>query len=181
MDNSRGGETVRALRIAPQSAKGTWLVPFGSAAFVPKADMIRMSSLTEEALLHNLRVRYAHDDIYTAIGDILISVNPFKQLRLYTPSILATYLHPQSDGGTLAPHIYSSAMLAHETMVHDHNDQSLIISGESGAGKTECMKLLLQYLTEKSRQLVRSRTHCLSAFISLVVISRYIHGWCVCE
>jgi myosin heavy subunit len=70
------------------------------------------------------------------------------------PSVLAKYLHPPQDTASLPPHIFGSAMLAYQSMVHNQQNQSLIISGESGAGKTESMKLLLQHLTEKSRQLV---------------------------
>lgn len=86
MTQTRGGGGVSK---GSSNSKGSFLVPFDSRPFEPKADLIHVASLTEEAILHNLRVRYHNDDIYTSIGDILISVNPFKQLRLYTPSVLA--------------------------------------------------------------------------------------------
>ena len=70
------------------------------------------------------------------------------------PTFTHRYLHVAADAMGVPPHIYGSAMLAYDAMVNDHQNQSLVISGESGAGKTECMKLLLQFLTEKSRQLV---------------------------
>ena len=149
------------------SKNSSYLVPFDTKPFVAQPDLIQIASLSEETLLHNLRARYDNDQIYTSIGDILISVNPFKQLRLYTPAVLAQYLSGHSNTTTttntntgsgsgndngLPPHIYGSAVIAYESMVRDRTNQSLIISGESGAGKTECMKLLMQLLTEKSQQ-----------------------------
>ena len=88
-DNAGTTTQTRGAGDSKRSNKGSFLVPFDSHPFEPKADLIHVASLTEAAILHNLRVRYHNDEIYTSIGDILISVNPFKQLRLYTPSVLA--------------------------------------------------------------------------------------------
>jgi myosin-5 len=82
---NEGAEVVASK--APTSGtaavpRGPVLLPYGTEPFRPVADLIRMAALTEETLLHNLRERYQADEIYTCIGDIVVAVNPYKQLRL---------------------------------------------------------------------------------------------------
>ena len=111
-------------------------------------NMIKLSNLNEPLILHNLRRRFYEDKIYTSISSILVAINPFKLLPLYTPDMLDRY----KDGGwrNQPPHIYSVADNAYHSMLADNCDQACVISGESGAGKTETMKLVLQYLAEVS-------------------------------
>ena len=111
-------------------------------------DLINISDLSEMAILHSLRIRFREDKIFTNISSILISVNPFRQLPIFTPEVLAQY----RDGNErdLAPHIFTSANAAYKGMLHTKKDQSVVISGESGAGKSEAMKLILQFLTDVS-------------------------------
>jgi len=99
------------------------------------------------SILHNLRCRYREDKIYTNISSILISVNPFKLLPLYTPEMLDKYREHARD---LPPHIFSIAYNAYRNMLNNLGDQSVVISGESGAGKSEATKLILQYLADVS-------------------------------
>jgi myosin heavy subunit len=108
-------------------------------------DLINISDLNEMSILHSLRIRFKEDKIYTSISAILVSVNPFRLLPLYTPEILAKY----RDGNPrdLAPHVFQSANTAYTDMLSNNLDQSVVISGESGAGKSEAMKLILQFLT----------------------------------
>ena len=87
------------------------------------------------------------DRIYTNIGDILISVNPFKQLPLYTPEMLDKY---RNGTRGLAPHVFATAYHSYHNMLSENLDQSVVISGESGAGKSEATKLILQFLTDVS-------------------------------
>jgi myosin heavy subunit len=111
-------------------------------------NLIRLNDLTEAAILHNLRLRFKEDKIYTNISSILISVNPFKLLPLYTPAVLDRYKDQGSRG--LPPHVFAVADAAYKQMLSDDQSQSCVISGESGAGKTEATKLILQFLTEVS-------------------------------
>jgi myosin-7 len=112
-------------------------------------DLINISDLNEMSILHNLRIRFKEDKIYTNISSILISVNPFKMLPLYTPEMLDKYRTGYRGKG-LAPHIFGVAYNSYTAMLADSRDQSVVISGESGAGKSEATKLILQFLTDVS-------------------------------
>ena len=111
------------------------------------SDLINISDLNEMSILHNLRIRYKEDKIYTSISSILISVNPFKLLPLYTPEVLDFY---RNGGRDKAPHVFSIAYNAYNNMLTESADQSVVISGESGAGKSEATKLILQFITDVS-------------------------------
>lgn len=110
-------------------------------------DLINISDLNEMSILHNLRIRFKEDKIYTNISSILISVNPFKLLPLYTPEVLDVY---RSGYRGKRPHVFGIAYNAYNNMLADSADQSVVISGESGAGKSEATKLILQFLTDVS-------------------------------
>jgi myosin heavy subunit len=110
-------------------------------------DLIAISDLNEMSILHLLRIRFKKDIIYTNISAILVSVNPFKMLPLYTPEMLDKYRNGSRD---LPPHVFGTAYNSYNNMLNDTADQSVVISGESGAGKSEATKLILQYLADVS-------------------------------
>jgi myosin heavy subunit len=111
-------------------------------------NMVLFNDLNEPAILHNLRKRFATDDIYTSVGSILVAVNPFKLLPVYTPKILDSYLDTSAEKPP--PHVWQIARAAYQDLLDHKLSQAILISGESGAGKTESMKLMLQYLAEAS-------------------------------
>lgn len=111
-------------------------------------NMVKLNNLNEPTILHNLRNRYLKNDIYTYVGTILIAVNPFKLLPLYTPQVQDIY--KEKGSRDTPPHVYAIADNAYNNLLADRVHQSIVISGESGAGKTETMKLVLQYLAEVS-------------------------------
>lgn len=124
-----------------------------SSSLTPVENMVAMEELSEAAILHNLRMRFEKDDIYTYISSILVSVNPFKQISIYSPAIMAEYRSALSKaGGEKAPHVYALAHETYRALTSEGSNQSVIISGESGAGKTEATKLVLQYMAEMSGQ-----------------------------
>ncbi|CAK9869416.1 unnamed protein product [Sphagnum jensenii] len=107
-------------------------------------DLIKLSYLNEPAVLHDLTHRYAQDKIYTRAGPVLIAVNPFKKVPIYTADFVQAYR--RKTGPSLQPHVYMTADTAFGAMVREGINQSIIISGESGAGKTETAKIAMQYL-----------------------------------
>ncbi|XP_027903170.1 myosin-15-like isoform X2 [Vigna unguiculata] len=109
-------------------------------------DMTRLAYLNEPGVLYNLRRRYALNDIYTYTGSILIAVNPFTKL----PHLYDIHMMEQYKGtpfGELSPHVYAVADASYRAMMNGGQSQSILVSGESGAGKTETTKLIMQYLT----------------------------------
>eukprot|EP00775_Hariotina_reticulata_P007220 gene7220-7433_t len=108
-------------------------------------DMTRLSYLHEPGVLWNIKSRYQYDDIYTYTGSILIAVNPFAPLpHLYGPHMMDQYRGV--DLGDLSPHVYAIADAAYRQMRKELKGQSILVSGESGAGKTETSKLIMKYL-----------------------------------
>ncbi|XP_078282791.1 unconventional myosin-X [Rhinoraja longicauda] len=113
-------------------------------------DMATLADLHEGAIMHNLHIRYKQDSVYTFIGSILISVNPYKPIcGLYDKKTMEVYSKHQL--GELTPHIFAIANECYHCLWKRCDNQCVLISGESGAGKTESTKLLLKYLSAMSQ------------------------------
>uniref|UniRef100_A0A8B9I0X9 Myosin X, like 1 n=1 Tax=Astyanax mexicanus TaxID=7994 RepID=A0A8B9I0X9_ASTMX len=113
-------------------------------------DMSTLSELHEESILHNLYTRYCSNLIYTNIGSILAAVNPYKQISgLYDSA--AVELYSKHQLGELPPHIFALANECYRCLWKRQDSQCVLISGESGAGKTESTKLLLKFLSVMSQ------------------------------
>ncbi|KAI5580492.1 hypothetical protein BDE02_08G157700 [Populus trichocarpa] len=108
-------------------------------------DMTKLAYLHEPGVLQNLRSRYDINEIYTYTGNILIAVNPFRRL----PHLYDNHMMEQYKGATigeLSPHPFAVADSAYRQMINEGISQSILVSGESGAGKTESTKMLMRYL-----------------------------------
>ncbi|KAG7236925.1 hypothetical protein INR49_000106, partial [Caranx melampygus] len=142
-----------SLTIEPLKQRGkTFLAPinqvFPAEDDVNKhvEDNCSLMYLNEATLLNNVRVRYSKDKIYTFVANILIAVNPYYDIpKLYSPETIKQY--QGRSLGTLPPHVYAIADKAYRDMKVLKMSQSIIVSGESGAGKTENTKFVLRYLT----------------------------------
>ncbi|NXL04171.1 MYO6 protein, partial [Mesembrinibis cayennensis] len=110
-------------------------------------DNCSLMYLNEATLLHNIKVRYSKDRIYTYVANILIAVNPYFDIpKFYSSDTIKKY--QGRSLGTLPPHVFAIADKAFRDMKVLKMSQSIIVSGESGAGKTENTKFVLRYLTE---------------------------------
>nr|XP_011465975.1 PREDICTED: myosin-11 [Fragaria vesca subsp. vesca] len=108
-------------------------------------DMTKLSYLHEPGVLENLKTRYELNEIYTYTGNILIAINPFQRL----PHIYDSHMMQQYKGapfGELSPHVFAVADVAYRAMINEGKSNSILVSGESGAGKTETTKMLMRYL-----------------------------------
>lgn len=105
-------------------------------------DLMQLSYLSEPSVLSNLQYRYDRDMIYTKAGPVLVAINPFKKVPLYGNEYIEAYKKKSIQN----PHVYAIADTALREMKRDEVNQSIIISGESGAGKTETAKIAMQYL-----------------------------------
>lgn len=121
-------------------------------SLTPVSNLVHMNELSEAAILHNLRLRYEVNLIYTSIAAILVSINPFKMLPIYSPAIMREYRDKINKQEEVSPHVYALADQCYKALAADRSNQCVIISGESGAGKTEAAKLVMQYLSEMSGQ-----------------------------
>ncbi|XP_017163535.1 myosin VIIAa isoform X3 [Poecilia reticulata] len=134
--------------ISPQNA--TNIKPMHPTSIHGVEDMIRLGDLNEAGILRNLLIRYREKLIYTYTGSILVAVNPYQLLPIYTADQIRLYTNKKI--GEMPPHIFAIADNCYFNMQRNNRDQCCIISGESGAGKTESTKLILQFLAAISGQ-----------------------------
>lgn len=142
-----GGWVVR-----DQSVVDSFLLAFLTQPLTGKEfpDLCSLPDLNEHTLLHNLKTRFSQKNIYTYVGTILIAVNPFKFFPIYNPKYVSMYQNKRL--GELPPHIFAVADAAYHSMLREKQTQCIVISGESGSGKTESTNLLLHHLTALSHK-----------------------------
>ncbi|KAF6738864.1 Unconventional myosin-Vc [Oryzias melastigma] len=117
---------------------------------VGENDLTALSYLHEPAVLHNLKVRFVESRIiYTYCGIILVAINPYKQLPIYGDAIIHAY--SGQNMGDMDPHIFAVAEEAYKQMARNHKNQSIIVSGESGAGKTVSARYAMRYFAVVSK------------------------------
>ncbi|XP_072920178.1 unconventional myosin-Vb [Hemitrygon akajei] len=111
---------------------------------VGENDLTALSYLHEPAVLHNLKVRFLESNaIYTYCGIVLVAINPYEQLPIYGEDVIQAY--SGQNMGDMDPHIFAVAEEAYKQMARDEKNQSIIVSGESGAGKTVSAKYAMRY------------------------------------
>uniref|UniRef100_A0A8D2IFB4 Myosin IXB n=1 Tax=Urocitellus parryii TaxID=9999 RepID=A0A8D2IFB4_UROPR len=113
-------------------------------------DLCNLPELTEDNLLKNLKHRFLQQKIYTYAGSILVAINPFKFLPIYNPKYVKMYENQQL--GKLEPHVFALADVAYYAMLRKRINQCIVISGESGSGKTQSTNFLIHCLTALSQK-----------------------------
>ncbi|XP_042543030.1 unconventional myosin-VI isoform X5 [Dipodomys spectabilis] len=143
-----------SLTIEPLNQRGKTFLALINQVFPAEEDSKKdvedncsLMYLNEATLLHNIKVRYSKDRIYTYVANILIAVNPYFDIpKIYSSDTIKSY--QGKSLGTMPPHVFAIADKAFRDMKVLKMSQSIIVSGESGAGKTENTKFVLRYLTE---------------------------------
>ncbi|XP_078715773.1 unconventional myosin-Ib-like isoform X3 [Lampetra fluviatilis] len=108
------------------------------------ADMVLLDPLSEESFLENLKERFKHNEFYTYIGNVVLSVNPYKPLTIYSAEKVEEYRNRNIY--ELSPHVFAIADEAYRSLRDADKDQCILITGESGAGKTEVSKYVMSYV-----------------------------------
>ncbi|XP_028318179.1 unconventional myosin-Vb isoform X5 [Gouania willdenowi] len=146
------GQTVLHLRLEDETTveypvgSGRNPLPFlrNPDILVGENDLTALSYLHEPAVLHNLRVRFLEsNNIYTYCGIVLVAINPYEQLQIYGEEVIRAY--SGQNMGDMDPHIFAVAEEAYKQMARDERNQSIIVSGESGAGKTVSAKYAMRF------------------------------------
>ncbi|XP_075409531.1 myosin-IIIa [Tenrec ecaudatus] len=142
--NQRMGNTEKARHERIHTKKGHFSRPLVSCV-KDVDDLATLETLDENTVSEQLEKCYSRDQIYIYVGDILIALNPFQNLGLYSTKHSKVYIGAKRAAHP--PHIFAMADLGYQSMVTYNSDQCIVISGESGAGKTESAHLLVQQLT----------------------------------
>eukprot|EP01097_Dermamoeba_algensis_P004869 TRINITY_DN3126_c0_g3_i1.p1 TRINITY_DN3126_c0_g3~~TRINITY_DN3126_c0_g3_i1.p1 ORF type:complete len:489 (+),score=158.81 TRINITY_DN3126_c0_g3_i1:53-1519(+) len=120
--------------------------PMNPPKFDGVEDCAELGHLNEPSVFHNLRKRYEADIIYTYSGLFLVAVNPYKRIPIYTPYFVDFFKGKRRN--EVAPHVFAVSDFAYRLMLNERQNQSMLITGESGAGKTENTKKVIQYLAQ---------------------------------
>merc|ERR1719189_226496 len=120
-------------------------------------DMADLTRLNEASVLHNIKERYYSGLIYTYSGLFCVVVNPYKRLPIYTEKIIEIYKGKKRH--EVPPHVFAITDIAYRSMLQDREDQSILCTGESGAGKTENTKKVIQYLAHVAASKPKSSSH----------------------
>ncbi|XP_076944180.1 myosin-2-like [Bidens hawaiensis] len=140
----KGKATVTLLDGTVMTVSTADLVPANSEILDGVNNLVSLGYLNEPSVLCNLQYRYNRDVIYTMAGPVLLAINPFKDFLISGSDVIMAYKEKILD----SPHVYAVADIAYNDMMSDGVNQSIIISGESGAGKSVTSKLAIEYLVE---------------------------------
>lgn len=124
-----------------------------SQAEVGVSDFVLLDNLTTETFIENLNLRFKHNKIYTYIGEVIVSVNPYKTLDIYGQGHMAEYRGREMF--EVPPHVFSVADACQRVLRQQGRDTCVLISGESGAGKTEASKFIMKYIAANTTQVHR--------------------------
>lgn len=174
---ARTEKTVHVDVAALESEQATDVLFANSHDMDLVEDLIQLPHLHEPGICHTLNERFKINEIYTLTGEILLAINPFKNIGIYTDKIMRKYIRHgdrRALGAELAdmpPHVFSVADKAYRSLMNPlatnawgNANQSILVSGESGAGKTESTKFVMQYLATISQTSQCQRHHSDASF-----------------
>lgn len=134
--------------------KASVVFPVNNYKYHPEGfnDMVEMENLSEAELLYNLKERYRNNKIFTYVGPTLIVLNPYMMIQeLFTQELLTSFQmavkNLKFEHKELPPHVWAISASAMTNLFRDRKNQAIVISGESGAGKTENTKFAMKFLT----------------------------------
>merc|ERR1712142_1268802 len=137
---------LKTLKGEARQVKKEQCDPLNPPKYEKCVDMSNLTFLNEASVLHNLAARFRAGLIYTYSGLFCIAVNPYKRLPIYLDEVVSWYRGKRRP--EMPPHIFSIVDNAYQDMLIEHDNQSMLITGESGAGKTENTKKVIQYITK---------------------------------
>uniref|UniRef100_A0A452E4Q4 Myosin heavy chain 8 n=1 Tax=Capra hircus TaxID=9925 RepID=A0A452E4Q4_CAPHI len=143
IQSKEGGKVTVKTERGTLTVREDQVFPMNPPKYDKIEDMAMMTHLHEPGVLYNLKERYAAWMIYTYSGLFCVTVNPYKWLPVYNPEVVAAYRGKKRQEAP--PHIFSISDNAYQFMLTDRENQSILITGESGAGKTVNTKRVIQY------------------------------------
>ena len=107
-------------------------------------DIVNLIYSEEPDVLENLQIRHSQEHVYTAVSHILLAINPYQRHAIYGVEVIKQYYDAMENNKTLPPHVYMVSCRAYRALCCYDTNQSMVVSGESGAGKTENSKRLME-------------------------------------
>ncbi|KHN83384.1 Myosin-4 [Toxocara canis] len=141
--STKGDEVVVKVNGTEKTLKKELCAQMNPPKFEKTEDMSNLTFLNDASVLHNLRARYAVMLIYTYSGLFCVVINPYKRLPIYTDSVAQMFMGKRRS--EMPPHLFAVSDEAYRNMLQNHENQSMLITGESGAGKTENTKKVIAY------------------------------------
>ncbi|EYC46232.1 hypothetical protein Y032_0404g853 [Ancylostoma ceylanicum] len=141
--STKGDNVTVVIGDKEKTFKKDMLQEMNPPKFEKTEDMSNLTFLNDASVLHNLRSRYASMLIYTYSGLFCVVINPYKRLPIYTESVATMFMGKRRT--EMPPHLFAVSDEAYRNMLQDHENQSMLITGESGAGKTENTKKVIAY------------------------------------
>ncbi|XP_071744793.1 myosin heavy chain, muscle-like [Lepeophtheirus salmonis] len=144
LDSETGGKSIVMVGHEKKTFKPDQVGQVNPPKFEKCEDMANLTYLNDASVFNNLKTRYQAKLIYTYSGLFCVVVNPYKRYPIYTPTVVKLYLGKRRN--EVPPHLWAITETAYRNMLQNSKDQSMLITGESGAGKTENTKKVISYL-----------------------------------